>query len=80
MVSKSICSNAYRREYIKYQLRLRGTSLSQVGREIGVTTVTMSQVCLGIRTSERVWLELAHRLDVSTETLKAAPPMMEDPM
>lgn len=51
-----------RREFIKYQLRLRGTSLAEVGRELGVSTATMSQVCLGVRTSERVLLAITEKL------------------
>ena len=52
------------REYIKYQLRLRGTSLAVLGRELGVSTATVSQVCAGSRTSERITAAIERRLQV----------------
>lgn len=68
-MTSNIHSPAQRREFIKYQLRLRGTTLAEVSRELGVSTATMSQVCLGVRSSERIMLEIAARLGVSPETL-----------
>lgn len=73
-------SDTQRREFIKYQLRLRGTSLAQVGRELGVTTATMSQVCLGVRTSQRILVDIARRLDTSPEALKSGAIDREDAM
>lgn len=51
-----------RRELIKYQLRIRGTSLAEIGRELGVSMATMSQVSLGTRTSERVLAAISEKL------------------
>lgn len=64
-----IREDTQRREFIKYQLRLRGTSLAEVGRDLGVTTATMSQVCLGVRSSDRIITALAERLGLSVEEL-----------
>lgn len=64
----NIHSPAQRREFIKYQLRLRGTTLAKVGRELGVTTATMSQVCIGVRRSDRIINALADRLGMPPET------------
>jgi|GEM_PF-2156305 len=68
-MTSNIHSPAQRREYIKYQLRLRGTCLAEISRELGVSTATMSQVCLGVRSSERIMSALAARLGVSPEAL-----------
>jgi len=51
------------REFIKYQLRLRGSSLAEIGRELGVSTATVSQVCGGMRTSERIQRTIAKKLE-----------------
>jgi|GEM_PF-6877482 len=56
-------SHTERREYVKYQLRLRGSSLAEVGRELGVSTATVSQVCGGMRTSERIQRTIAEKLE-----------------
>jgi len=70
-MTSNIHSPAQRREYIKYQLRLKGTNLAEVSRELGVSTAIMSQVCLGVRRSERIMSALAARLGVSPETLNS---------
>jgi len=69
-MTSNIHSPAQRREYIKYQLRLRGTTLAEISRELGVSTATMSQVCLGVRRSDRVLSAIADRLGVSLEALR----------
>lgn len=68
-MNKNECSHTQRREFIKYQLRLRGTCLAQVGRELGVSNATMSQVCLGVRRSERVLDALTRRLGLPAGAL-----------
>ncbi|WP_353014030.1 helix-turn-helix domain-containing protein [Ruegeria sp. SCP10] len=68
-MTSNIHSPAQRREYIKYQLRLRGTTLAEISRELGVSTATMSQVCLGVRRSDRVLSAIADKLGVSLEAL-----------
>lgn len=65
----NIHSPAQRREFIKYQLRLQGTTLAEVGRELGVTTATMSQVYIGARRSDRIISALADRLGLPLEAL-----------
>lgn len=60
------------REDIKYQLRLRGSSLAQVSRELGVSTATVSQVCAGLRTSERVLSAIAAKLGTTADALRDA--------
>lgn len=57
------------REFIKYQLRLRGSSFADVSRELGVTPATVSQVCSGKRTSERVLSAIAHKLGLERDRL-----------
>lgn len=79
-MDKNTDSDTRRREFIKYQLRLKGTSLAQVGRDLGVTNATMSQVCLGVRTSERVLNEIARRIGMSPEALKSDAICREDAM
>jgi Ner family transcriptional regulator len=63
-------SRARHREYIKYQLRMRGSSLAEVSRELGITAATVSQVCGGLRTSDRVLRAIAVKLGTSVEALR----------
>lgn len=51
-----------RREYIKYALRLRGTSLTELSRELRVSISTLSQVCRGDRSSARLRIAVARKL------------------
>jgi transcriptional regulator with XRE-family HTH domain len=58
-----------RREFIKYQLRLKGSSLAEISRELGITSATVSQVCSGERTSKRVLQAIADKLEISINVL-----------
>jgi len=58
-----------RREFIKYQLRLKGSSLAEISRELGVSSATVSQVCSGERTSKRVLQAIADKLEISINVL-----------
>lgn len=53
-----------RSEFIKSQLRLRGTSLAEVGRSLEVGSGTMTVVSKGKGVSERVMLRLAEILEM----------------
>lgn len=64
-----VVEGAARREYIKYALRLRGTSFAQLGRELGVSIPTLSQVCAGTRSSERLRLVIATKLSIAPQEL-----------
>lgn len=66
------CHATRQREYIKYHLRLRGSSFAAVSRELGVSEPTVSQVCGGLRTSERVLSAVAAKLGASVEVLRHA--------
>lgn len=68
-----------RREYIKYQLRLRGTSLAALGRELGVSSATMSQVSAGERTSQRIMMAIEERLQVSVDVTQSKCPSEDCP-
>ena len=69
MMSNAICSE--RREFIKYQLRLKGSSLTAMSRELGVSTATVSQVCSGERISSRVLNAIADKLGISVSYLRS---------
>ncbi|WP_038126237.1 helix-turn-helix transcriptional regulator [Thiomicrorhabdus sp. Milos-T2] len=58
-----------RREFIKYQLRLQGSSMAEISRELGISASTVSQVCSGERTSQRVITAIAKKLNTSVEML-----------
>jgi transcriptional regulator with XRE-family HTH domain len=58
-----------RREYIKYQLRLKNSSLAEIGRELGITPASVSQVCSGERSSKRVLKAIADKLEIPIEVL-----------
>lgn len=61
-----------RREYIKFQLRMRGSSFADLSRELGVSKPTVSQVCGGKRTSERVLRAVAAKLGEPVDVLREA--------
>ena len=46
-------------ERLKAELRIRGTSLAQIARDLGVTNTTVSLVALGKQRSRRVERALA---------------------
>lgn len=58
-----------RHEFIKSQLRLSGTSLAEVARELGVQNGTVSTVSKGLGTSKRIQLKLAEILQISPSSL-----------
>ncbi len=53
-----------RHEFIKMQLRLRRTTLSQIGRDLGLASGTISTVSKGLGQSRRVQLALAEAIDL----------------
>lgn len=58
-----------RHERIKMELRLRGSSLAQIARELRVAPTTVTSVSQGMRRSRRIEAAIAARLDVSADTL-----------
>ena len=56
-------------EWIKGELRRRGSSMAQVSREIGVTQGSVSLVSQGLHRSQRIERELANALDLTPEEL-----------
>ncbi len=56
-------------ERIKMQLRLRGSSLAEVARELGVTRTTVTAVCQGRCRSRRIELAIATKLGQTAEQL-----------
>lgn len=58
-----------RHEFIKSSLRLCGTSLAEVGRQLGVKNGTMTTVSKGLGSSKRIQLRLAEILQISPSSL-----------
>jgi lambda repressor-like predicted transcriptional regulator len=58
-----------RHEYVKSGLRLAGTSLAALGRELGVKNSTMSSVSMGAAKSKRIQQAIAAALSVSVVEL-----------
>lgn len=56
-------------ERIKMRLRLAGSSLAAVARELGVSSSTVTIVCQGLRRSRRVEALIAAKLDTTPERL-----------
>jgi len=56
-------------ERIKMRLRLAGTSLSEVARELGVAPTTVTSVSQGYRRSRRIEAAIAAKLEESPEGL-----------
>ncbi len=56
-------------EWIKMQLRLSGSSLAEVARELGVAKTTVTAVCQGHRRSRRIKAAIAAKLDLPAEAL-----------
>lgn len=54
---------------IKESLRLRGTSLSKIARELDVTPTTVTTVCQGFRRSRRIEGAIADALGIAAENL-----------
>ena len=74
-MNTKVISGTTRREYIKYALRVRGTSLAQIARELHVSSPTLSQVCRGCRNSDRVRRAIAAKLDRQPEDIWNEPPL-----
>ncbi|MDX2270357.1 MAG: helix-turn-helix domain-containing protein [Cyanobacteriota bacterium] len=55
------------REEIKAQLRLKGSSLAGVSRELGVTKQTVNAVLAGKGRSKRIETAIAQKLGLSVE-------------
>lgn len=58
------------RELIKYCLRIKGSSLAKISRELGISLSTVSQVCSGSRKSKRVQSAIALKLNISVAVLQ----------
>lgn len=56
-------------EWIKMELRLRGSSLADVARELSVTRSTVTAVCLGNRRSRRIESMIGKKLGMPPERL-----------
>lgn len=58
-----------RHEMIKARLRIAGTSLAQISRELGVSHTTVGMVCQGYSRSRRVEEAISDKLSVRPENL-----------
>lgn len=58
-----------RHEMIKARLRIAGTSLAQISRELGVSHTTVGMVCQGYSRSRRVEEAIADKLAARPESL-----------
>ena len=56
-------------EKIKSELRIRGTSLAQIGRSLGVSGTSMSLVGIGKHRSKRIERAIADALDLPPESI-----------
>ncbi len=56
-------------ERLKAELRIRGTSLAQIARDLGVTKTTVSLVALGKQRSRRVEHALADAMTMTPADL-----------
>lgn len=56
-------------ERIKAELRIRGTSLAKLGRDLSVTGAAMSMVCIGHNRSVRIEAAIACALETTPECL-----------
>ena len=54
---------------LKAELRIRGTSLAQIARDLGVSGTSMSLVGLGKHRSRRIERAIAQALDTDPEQL-----------
>lgn len=60
---------ADRHERLKAELRIRGTSLAQIGRDLGVSGTSISLVGLGKHRSKRIERAIADALGTTPEKL-----------
>lgn len=58
-----------RHERIKMRLRVAGTSLAAIGRELGIQPTTVASVCRGTSRSRRVELRIAQVLGTQPQKL-----------
>lgn len=56
-------------EQIKMRLRLRGSSLAQIARELAVARTSVTAVCQGGHRSRRIEAAIAAKLGVTPEQL-----------
>lgn len=56
-------------ERIKMRLRLAGSSLADVARELGVKATTVTSVSQGYRRSRRIEAAIAHKLGIAPDQL-----------
>ncbi len=56
-------------ERLKAELRIRGTSLAQIGRDLGISGTSMSLVGLGKHRSKRIERAIADALGTTPEKL-----------
>lgn len=63
-----ISSDVNKRELVKARLRTNGTSMSQIGRELGLKPSTISSVVAGAR-SQKVERAIADALKTDPEKL-----------
>ena len=59
-------------ERLKAELRIRGTSLAQIGRALGVSATSVSLVGLGKHRSKRIERAIAEALGTTAEELYPA--------
>lgn len=62
-------SSLERHEIIKTRLRLAGSSLAQIARELGVAPTTVTTVSQGYRRSRRIEAAIARALRVTPQAL-----------
>lgn len=58
-----------RHEQVKMRLRLAGSSLAEVARELGVTSTTVTSVSQGAKRSRRIEALIAEKLQTTPEHL-----------
>lgn len=68
-------------EHIKAELRIKGTSLAQLSRELGLSGASLSSVSLGKHRSKRVEAAIANALgETAPETFPARYKSQEEDM
>jgi Ner family transcriptional regulator len=56
-------------ERIKMQLRLRGSSLAEIARDLAVTRTTVTAVCQGRCRSQRIEAAIANKLSMTPQQI-----------
>lgn len=62
-------SKAMRHENIKKNLRVAGSSISEIAAELGISPTTVTIVCQGHRVSDRVQQKIAEKLSTTAQAL-----------